>query len=602
MATLGSISEGSVIKLKENGALVEFYVAKHNYESGLNGSGRTLVVRKDCYSMGGTWQNSTNAYAGSEMDSLLNGTYKNLLDSDIRTAMGTTKFYYTPGNGNDTKTTLSRSVFVLSATEMGGSHAFMNAEGTALSGAVINLLKVAKWNGTAVICWTRSPVTGSTNRAWVLNSSGNSDTYTSTSAYGVRPVFTLPSSLLVSNNGPVYANTAPSTPSSISVPSSISGGSTITVSWGSSSDTEGNLAGYIVERSTNGGSSWSQIYQGGSTSTTNYVAFGTASVMYRVKAYDTEGLNSGWRTGGSVTVINNQAPGAPGSINVPLDVTGGAELTVTWEAATDQDGNLAGYSLEREVDGGGQWSVVYTGNTLSYTDTITKGWASVKYRVRAYDTNNAYSGYVTSDICTVDNNMAPTIACDSASGSDLGIKTEGFSVQYSVADEDADEVTVAEVLDRESLRTFSAGLEEDSNLQITGETFLRLLNGTHTLTITANDGKANTVHTLTFKKEVTEAAITLEEPMEADADITICVLSVIGSIPADAEYSVKVTNNANDATPVWEDCTTEVKVGANHVFTNTTATNGPAFNFKVEAKRGTSGIGGYINSVQGEFQ
>ena len=602
MATLGSISEGSIIKLKENGALAEFYVAKHNYESGLNGSGRTLVVRKDCYSMGGTWQNSTNAYAGSEMDSLLNGTYKNLLDSDIRTAMGTTKFYYTPGNGNDTKTTLSRSVFVLSATEMGGSHAFMNAEGTALSGAVINLLKVAKWNGTAVICWTRSPVTGSTNRAWVLNSSGNSDTYTSTSAYGVRPVFTLPSSLLVSNNGPVYANTNPSTPSSISVPSSISGGSTVTISWGTSTDAEGNLAGYIVERSTNGGSSWSQIYQGGFRSTTNYVAFGTASVMYRVKAYDTEGLESGWKTSGQVTVINNNAPTAPPSITVPNTVLGGATLTVTWGAASDQDGNLAGYSLEREVDGSGTWTVVYTGNTLSYADTITKGWASVKYRVRAYDTNNAYSGYTESASRPVNNNTAPEIVCASPSGSDLGKKESGFTVSYTVSDVDGDQVTVTETIDGTLKRSFAAALGTSNSFQVTGETFMKLLNGSHTLTITANDGKTSTVHSLTFSKEVTAASVTLEKPMEADDIITICVLSVAGFIPADAEYKVEVTNNAKDDEPVWEDCTAEVKSGANHIFENKTAANGFAFNFRMTAERGASGEGGYINSVQGGFQ
>ena len=43
------LTEGDIVKLKENGTLVDFYVAKHDYESGLNGAGRTLVVRKDTY-------------------------------------------------------------------------------------------------------------------------------------------------------------------------------------------------------------------------------------------------------------------------------------------------------------------------------------------------------------------------------------------------------------------------------------------------------------------------------------------------------------------------------------------------------------------------
>ena len=83
------------------------------------------------------------------------------------------------------------------------------------------------------------------------------------------------------------------------------------MSWAASTDAEGNLEGYIVERSTNGGSSWSQIYQGSATSTSNTVAFGTASVTYRVKAYDSAGLESGWKTSNTVTVTNNRAPSAP---------------------------------------------------------------------------------------------------------------------------------------------------------------------------------------------------------------------------------------------------------------------------------------------------
>nr|CRY96734.1 hypothetical protein [uncultured prokaryote] len=47
--------------------------------------------------------------------------------------------------------------------------------------------------------------------------------------------------------------------------------------------------------------------------------------------------------------------------------------------------------------------------------------------------------------------------------------------------------------------------------------------------------------------------------MTADAPISICAITVAGSIPADAEYTVEVTNNANDSSPVWEDCTYAVE-------------------------------------------
>ena len=45
-----------------------------------------------------------------------------------------------------------------------------------------------------------------------------------------------------------------------------------------------------------------------------------------------------------------------------------------------------------------------------------------------------------------------------------------------------------------------------------------------------------------------------------------------------------------------------MKNGGNHIFTNETAENGFAFNFRVKVKRGPSGEGGYISGIQGGFQ
>ena len=417
----------------------------------------------------------------------------------------------------------------------------------------------------------------------------------------LRPTLILPSNLFVSDDGAVIANTPPTTPAAVTIPETIHGGKSVTVSWTASSDEQGNLEGYIVERSTDGGSAWTQVYQGGGLSAANTVPFGTESVMYRVRAYDSEGLYSSCRNSAQVTVINNTAPTAPGSITVPEAVLGGGSVEISWTASIDGENNLAGYALERQVDGGA-WTEIFRGDALSFTDAITKGWLSVAYRVRAFDSENAYSGYTASGTRMVDNNTPPAITCALPSGSDLGVKDEGFSVGYSVSDEEGDAITVTESIDGMVLRSFAAVDGTENSLQLTGLSFVKVLNGKHTLSITARDDKASTVHNLCFTKSVTAASVTLAQPMTADAPISVCVLSVTGSIPTDAQYSVKVTNNANDEAPVWEDCTAEVKNGGNHIFANETAVNGFAFNFKVTAERGESGEGGCINSVQGGFQ
>lgn len=613
--TLSSKAIGSTIKLKVNGSAKDFIVVHQGkpssvYDDSCNG---TWLLMKDIYENRAWHSSNTNDYANSTIHSYLNSTFLNLFESNIKNAIKQVKLPYRKGSGTSTTVTsgsngLSAKIFLLSATETSFSFSYMpSGEGAELAyfkGCADNSSdskRVAKLNGSATGWWLRSPYCNYFNGALYVNSNG--DWYYNLCSYssGIRPALILPSTLLVSDDGTVSTNTAPSTPGSISVPSSIMGGTNISISWAKSSDAESNLAGYKVERSTNGGSSWSQIYQGTATSTTNNVAFGTASVMYRVKAYDTEGLESGWRTSSQVTVVNNNAPSAPPSIAVPNDVKGGSTLVISWTAASDSDGNLSGYILERSTDGGSAYTQAYKGNALTYTDTITKGWSTVMYRVKAYDSYNAQSGYTTSTKRTVDNNTTPTITTSSAAN--LGTKSSGFTISYSVDDKDAgDTLTVTEKLDGTTKRTYTATRKTTNSFAVTGEYFQKITNGSHTMTVTVTDGKATVTKTFTFTKAVTAASITLAKPMEADAQITLCAITVGGLIPADAVFKVEVTNNGKDSSPVWEDATTEARNGRNHLFTNQTAANGFAFNFRVTAERGASGESGYIASIQGGFQ
>ena len=402
--TLGNKSVGSIVKLKENGVLVDFYVAKHDYENGLNGSGRTLVVRKDCYDTRQWHTSNVNAYATSAIDTWLNSTYKNLLDADIRGVIGTTKIKYTPGNGNTTVGTLERAIFLLSVTELGRSASYANTEGTALS--IASSLQIAYLNGSAVVQWTRSPNTGSTANAYCLNTNGNVSGYHCNSTNGSRPAFTLPSTLSVSDDGSVSVNTA------------------------------------------------------------------------------------------------------------------------------------------------------------------------------------------------------PTISGSYATGTNLGTKTAGFNLTYTVADADGDTVTVKEYLDNVLQRTYTATLGATNTFQcVTAANFQTVLNGAHTLKVVANDGKADSAaYTITFTKKVTKATITLASALPADDIIQVMVMTLTSSIPADANLKVLVTNNANDSSPVWEDATADIKNGVNHVFTNKTAANGFAFNFKLSVERGASDTGGYISNIGGAFE
>lgn len=123
---LSNIPEGKTVLMDEGSNVVEFIVAKHGYESRLNGVGRTLLIRKR-YPTLMNWDSSWSAYAQSDINTWLNGEYLNTFSSAQKEAIGSTTFYYTPGFtamdfsvGSSKVSTMSKAVFLPSAHEFGG--------------------------------------------------------------------------------------------------------------------------------------------------------------------------------------------------------------------------------------------------------------------------------------------------------------------------------------------------------------------------------------------------------------------------------------------------------------------------------------------------
>ena len=204
---LAELPEGSIIKLNEDDTPVEFYVAKHDYESDLNGAGRALLVRKDCYASYNlaNYSSPSNYFPNTDVYKVLNGTYKAKLDAAVRIAMGTTSFktvqtYTTTGSAgtfvHGRMTTVSAAVFALSKTEINNSLSYNLSEGTQLP--ISDTLKTALFNGEAVNWITRS--SSAMNSIYVITSSGSvSSVYyhqNSDNCY-MRPVFTLPETMEV---------------------------------------------------------------------------------------------------------------------------------------------------------------------------------------------------------------------------------------------------------------------------------------------------------------------------------------------------------------------------------------------------------------------
>ena len=195
---LSDLPEGSLVAINESGSPVLFYLAKHDYESGLNGAGRTLFVRKDCYDTREWRSGISNAiYDGSAIDSWLNGDYIALLDSDVQNAIATTNFYTIESGG--TVATINRSAFLLSATELGQTSSNIVVEGEAIT--IASKIIIANLNGVATKYWTRSPWARSpySSKAVCITESGAIGNLAINKVYGSRPCFTLPSDLTVNS-------------------------------------------------------------------------------------------------------------------------------------------------------------------------------------------------------------------------------------------------------------------------------------------------------------------------------------------------------------------------------------------------------------------
>ena len=311
-----------------------------------------------------------------------------------------------------------RKVFLPSTTEVGLSNENSIAEGAAWGYYTSNTARIGyvtqqcfsntpssskpSSKTTAWYWWLRTPHHSFANIARGVNldgSLGGNNVYRGN--YGVRPALNLSSSLLVSDTTDsdgcytvMFAGTiTPPAPATITVPSAITAGDSIAVSWGAVSGADS----YTLERSANGGG-FTQIYSGTATSYTDTALATWSKVQYRVASVK-DNVSSNWTTSVERTVEAKEPeptiPSIPETITVPA-LTAGESATITWAGVS----NAVGYALQRSVDGA-SYMTVYRGENTSYIDTVGSAWLTVQYRVCAYDSNNSSSDYKISDVMNV---------------------------------------------------------------------------------------------------------------------------------------------------------------------------------------------------------
>jgi titin len=231
--------------------------------------------------------------------------------------------------------------------------------------------------------------------------------------------------------------TVPGAPTSVS---SAPGVSAIDLEWTAPASNGGTaVSDYLIEMSTNGGSTWTTVSDGVSSTPSASVTGLTNGTQYifRVSAVNSvgTGVASSWTT----SVAPRTAPGTPSNLAL---VAGASSIAASWTAPSSGGSTITDYIIEYSTDGS-TWATFSDGLSTSASTTISGLTNGTAYFVRVSAVNVAGTGTAvasgtTSTPRTTPN--APSISSIVADDSELSVRFSAgasggsaiTSYQYSV--------------------------------------------------------------------------------------------------------------------------------------------------------------------------
>lgn len=278
--------------------------------------------------------------------------------------------------------------------------------------------------------------------------------------------------------------TSPTAPTGLTYPNPITTPSAA-ISWtAATSATDYPVSLYEVSYSTNGGSSWTVAGTTAEVSYTFSITPGTTSIMFRVRAKDSNGQ---W--GDYVTGTASQVLLAP-TLTVPQMVMQGQSATISWSAIEGADS----YTLQRKSSADADWTQVYSGANLSYSETVGT-WTSLQYRVQAVF-DETPGGWAESAAIPVVSSSALVI-----SGTDGDLGTVVNDIPYSISTDTGNQITATITVNSAVIFSGNVGNSTSDTIPV-----LDLVNGEGTIVIeasvTASGGPVSAVRTWTYTKSL----------------------------------------------------------------------------------------------------
>lgn len=198
-------------------------------------------------------------------------------------------------------------------------------------------------------------------------------------------------------------------------------------------------------------------------------------------------------------------------------------------------------------------------------------------------------------------NTAPII---SGKDEDLGQKTETFSIDFSVSDNEGNAITVKTYLNNILKEEYQVTDGATNTFTITKNDWIKLPIGQHSIKIEAIDEHgATAVRNYTFERYDDRIQFTLKNPIETDIMTTKILVTPTWIIPIGAIAKIEACNNAFDENPTWEDITSQVLISRHYNFINNTKTaNKWGIDIRFTIEKGTATEECIIHGFGGAFE
>ena len=328
---LSSLAVGETVQIPEATGNATYIVVHQNYNENYNGAGRTLLTKSGgvlnvfASHRGPTtyWVNQNVLYTYA------NTTFANSLDQDFVSKVPTTSYDAFQNSYTNVVQTSSK-FFLPSISEVPSSYGSYTGDYRTDYTPESNQSThpISGWNIILTELKNKGPVYPNNYYSALTYRSSCSeydrDQGTSSPIYGVialsaedlpwsvsdwentghttayhYPMFTLEGNLWnVNDDGTIYKGPSPVS-GFTGYPILSMQGQTVTLNWQS----VGNATGYILERSTDGGSQYSQVYSGPNTTFTETVGTWT-QLKYRVQATNSDGSGP-YLVGEDITVVSS---------------------------------------------------------------------------------------------------------------------------------------------------------------------------------------------------------------------------------------------------------------------------------------------------------